>query len=442
MSCDSRFVSTACEFSSLTAPTPQSKGSLFIIFLTVFIDLLGFGIVLPLLPIYAKELNVDAGGWMLGALMASFSAMQFVFAPIWGRLSDSYGRRPILLIGLTGSVIFYSMFGLASFTHSLTLMFVSRIGAGISGATISTAQAYIADSTTKENRTRGMALIGAAFGLGFTFGPLLAATALLTASDAKEIAHSPWPGYTAAALSAVALILAFFKLPESLKPDSSPVGRKMFDQNALKTALSIPTVGALLITSFVSVLSFAMFESILSLLLEEQSGAFKFDLIKVLLMFALLGFLHALGQGGVRKLAKTMSEANLATLGAVTSIVGYLLLLAATQQGSLPLLIIGMMVETVGFAFMPASLQSLISRRSDPTRQGSILGVSQSLSSLARIFGHLISFPLYRLVAKTAPFWAAAGLMGLAAILITTVIRRGKDYDAGDDADALVAEGE
>jgi len=410
----------------LSAPTPQSKGSLFIVFLTVFIDLLGFGIVLPLLPIYAKELNVDAGGWMLGALMASFSAMQFLFAPIWGRLSDSYGRRPILLIGLTGSVLFYSMFGIASLTHSLTLMFVSRIGAGIAGATIPTAQAYIADSTTKENRTRGMALIGAAFGLGFTFGPLLAATALLTASDAKEIAHSPWPGFTAAALSAVALILAFFKLPESLKPDSSPVGRKMFDLHALKTALSIPTVGALLVTSFVSVLSFAMFESILSLLLKEGFG---YDLIDVLLLFAFLGFVHALGQGGVRKMAKTMSEANLATLGAVTSIVGYLLLLAATVQGSLLLLLTGMIVDTIGFAFIPASLQSLISRRSDPARQGGILGVSQSLSSLARIFGHGISFPLFYFAA-TAPFWTAAGLMGLAAVLITSVIRRGKDFEA------------
>ena len=174
--------------------------------------------------------------------------------------------------------------------------------------------------------------------------PLLAATALIASSDNQEIADSPWPGFTAAALSAVALVLAFFKLPESLKPGSAPVGRRLFDLQSLKTALSIPTVGALLMTSFVSVLSFAMFESILSLLLKEQRGGFEFDLIDVLFLFAFLGFVHALGQGGVRRMAKTMSEANLATLGAVTSIVGYLLLLAATMQGSLPLLLTGMKI--------------------------------------------------------------------------------------------------
>jgi MFS transporter, DHA1 family, tetracycline resistance protein len=416
----------------LSAPTPQSKGSLFIVFLTVFIDLLGFGIVLPLLPIYAKSFNVDASGWTIGFLMGSFSAMQFLFAPIWGRLSDRYGRRPILLIGLTGSVLFYSMFGLATSMSSLTWMFVSRFGAGIAGATIPTAQAYIADSTTKENRTRGMALIGAAFGLGFTFGPLLAATALFTAGDA---AISPWPGYTAAGLSAFALILALLKLPESRQPDSSPTAHRLFDLPALREALSIPTVGVLLLTSFVAVLSFAMFESILSFLLKEppkeppEVGGFGFELIDVLLLFALVGFVHALGQGMVRRIAKSVPEANLATLGAVTSIIGFLLLVIATSQGSLPLLLTGMIVEAFGFAFIPASIQSLISRRSDPARQGGILGVAQSLSSLARIGGHVVSFPLFYLTA-TAPFWTAAGLMGLAAVLITAVIRRGKDFEA------------
>ncbi|MBL9082313.1 MAG: MFS transporter, partial [Planctomycetales bacterium] len=131
----------------------SSKASLFVIFLTVFIDLLGFGMVLPLLPIYAKQFS--ATGLTIGLLMSSFSAMQFIFAPLWGRLSDRIGRRPVLIVGLAGSVVFYGLFGYATVAKSLMLMFVARIGAGIAGATISTAQAYIADCTTLETRAKG-----------------------------------------------------------------------------------------------------------------------------------------------------------------------------------------------------------------------------------------------------------------------------------------------
>src|SRR5688572_24308754 len=163
-------------------PPTYRKASLFVVFLTVFIDLLGFGMVLPLLPLYGKSFAARHAfsdsevGWIVGLLMASFSAMQFLFVPVWGRLSDRWGRRPVLIIGLAGSTLFYGLFGLATAWQSLTGLFAARIGAGIAGATIATAQAYIADVTTKERRARGMALIGAAFALGFTLGPMLGAT--------------------------------------------------------------------------------------------------------------------------------------------------------------------------------------------------------------------------------------------------------------------------
>src|SRR5262245_29894756 len=176
---------------------PPSRWSVLAIFLTVFIDLLGFGMVVPLLPIYARSFGVEESGWELGFLMASFSAMTFIFAPLWGRLSDRIGRRPVLVVGLIGSVFFYILFGVATVFQSMTLLFLARIGAGIAGATIPAAQAYIADVTTLQNRAKGMALIGAAFGLGFTFGPLLGAAALLFSTD---VAASPWPGYAAAVL--------------------------------------------------------------------------------------------------------------------------------------------------------------------------------------------------------------------------------------------------
>src|SRR4029079_10816907 len=192
---------------------PPSRGSLAVIFLTVFIDLLGFGMVLPLLPVYAKSFGVDEHGWEIALLMSSFSAMTFLFSPLWGRLSDRIGRRPVLIVGLIGSVGFYLLFRIATLFQSMTLLFIARIGAGIAGATIPAAQAYIADITSLQNRAKGMALIGAAFALGFTFGPLLGAAALLFSTD---VSVSPWPGYAAALLSGIALVLAITLLPESL----------------------------------------------------------------------------------------------------------------------------------------------------------------------------------------------------------------------------------
>ena len=180
------------------------KASLLVIFLTVFIDLLGFGMVLPLLPIYAKDfaqqLGLEEGhsriGLLIGLLMSSFSIMQLIFAPLWGRLSDRVGRRPVLMVGLGASAVCYALFGVATIFKSLPLLFASRIGAGIAGATISTAQAYIADATSLDKRAKGMALIGAAFGLGFTFGPLFGFLAVPSGQGDP----GPGPGYAAAAL--------------------------------------------------------------------------------------------------------------------------------------------------------------------------------------------------------------------------------------------------
>ena len=192
------------EDNSVNAARPKRAG-LMIVFVTVFIDLLGFGIVLPLLPRYGKAFHAD--NMTLGLLMASFSAMQFLFAPIWGRLSDRVGRRPILILGLAGSTIFYTLFGYATSLGGdatwmgmgvIAWLFISRIGAGIAGATIPTAQAYIADVTGKRERGKGMALIGAAFGIGFTFGPLIGTPRALT----SRLGSAPSPYPTATTISA------------------------------------------------------------------------------------------------------------------------------------------------------------------------------------------------------------------------------------------------
>ncbi len=409
-------------------PNPSSRTPLLIIFLTVFIDLLGFGMVIPLLPIYATQFTVDESGWSIGLLMASFSAMQFLFAPLWGRLSDHVGRRPVLMLGLAGSMVFYTLFGVATLWGSFALLFLSRAAAGIFGATIPTAQAYIADVTTVEQRAGGMALFGAAFGLGFTFGPLLGAAALLGSGSAGL---SPWPGYCAAALSGTAFLFAALRLPESLRHGSVRAAGHVFSAAALRQAIAVPSIALLLAASFICILSFSNLESTMSLLLKNETGAFRFEFHQVLLVFTYVGLVLSLAQGlVVRRLSKRVSENILAPCGMLVSIGGFVLLAWASGQGSLPLLLAAILVEVVGFAFMTPSLNALISRRSDPAAQGGIMGIAQSVSSLARIAGPIFGIRLFYESARL-PFWAAAVLMTFALVLVVIAVRAGEDFPNG-----------
>lgn len=413
-------------------------GSLLVIFLTVFIDLLGFGMVLPLLPNYAAQFSSDESGITIGLLMASFSAMQFLFAPAWGRLSDHIGRRPVLMVGLAGSVVFYALFGVATVMKSLPWLFVTRIGAGISGATISTAQAYIADTTTLEARHKGMALIGAAFGLGFTFGPLLAYLALFWSTDGL----GPGPGFAASALSAVALVLAYFKLPESLTPEITPVRRRLFDMQALVVAVRTPSLGSILVTMFICVVAFGMFETTISMLVKGNTRSPKFDFSheQVCLLFSYIGFSLALAQGVlVRRLSGRVHEVAMASLGALTQIVGFWLMTYAANSGDLTWLMVALTVVVCGFALLQPSLNALISRRSDPRKQGGILGVNQSLSALARIIGPVIGVPLIKQDVDW-PYEAAAAMMSVGFVLLLVAARRGRDFAVPTDAQVTGAE--
>lgn len=424
------------------------------LFLTVFIDLLGFGIVLPLLPIYADQFTVDSSGWVIAVLMSSFSAMQFLFAPVWGRLSDRIGRRPVLMIGLASSFIFYGLFGVASVVQNLGLLFVSRIGAGIAGATIPTAQAYIADSTSLAERPRGMALIGAAFGLGFTFGPLLGMLALVPGdalgswpgiwgnsaaagpATARSASLGPGPGIAASVLSLIALVVAYFKLPESLRPNHAQGEHHLLDLRALRGALATPSIGLLLAASFLCVFSFGNFESTVSLLMKGRDragtilGPFQFDVSHLFLAFAYIGLVLSVVQGGlVRRLAGRISEGALGVTGAAIEIAGFLLLVLAVRQASAGLLFTAMTAVVGGFAFMTPALNSLISRRSHPAQQGGVLGVSQSMGALARICGPLAGLPLLHRD-ETWPFWLASVLMAVGGAMVWAAAKGGQDYAA------------
>lgn len=401
------------------------RSPLLIIFLVVFIDLLGFGIVLPLLPRYGEHFEADK--MTLGFLMASFSAMQFLFAPLWGRLSDRIGRRPVLLVGLAGSTLSYFFFARVTefgnvgpiFGQSpIFWLFVTRIGAGIAGATIPTAQAYISDVTDISHRGKGMALIGAAFGIGFTFGPLLGA---MFVPDSEATAPSAAPGYVAAVLSGLAFLAAVAMLPESLKPGSGTASRGWFNVSAFQAALSRPFVGMILFSIFLTTFAFAQFESTLSLLTKSLDISDRGNFY----VFAYIGCILTLAQGGlVRRLMPRVGEYRMALAGVALMTVGLACIGMSTVVKD-PLLARYFLftllpVSVVGFSATTPSLQSLLSLNTHENEQGGTLGVGQSMSALARILGPVMGLSLQKWDVAW-PYWMGAALMAASVLMIGTL---------------------
>jgi MFS family permease len=433
------------ETTPLQSAAPSSRSALVIVFSVVVIDLLGFGIVLPLLPRLGDKYINDlfeggakgaAGGAILGALMASFSAMQFLFAPAWGRLSDRIGRRPVLLVGLAGSVVFYALLAYAlSFPETdarlaLALLFMARIGAGIAGATISTAQAVIADSTAPERRKHGMALIGAAFGIGFTLGPVIGAVSL------QFFREQHWlVGAIASGLSLVSLLFGLVRLPETRQAGGYRAARKIIDFTAVRWALATPAVGPVLWTFFLASLGFASFETTLALFIRDSM---KLTEENSFWIFAFVGFVLMLTQGLLyRKLANRITEPTFMAMGLALMGAGVLTLggVSWLASGPEPLewgLLIGLTlpvlaVSVVGFAFLTPSAQALISRRSPADRQGEILGVNQSASAMARILGPVCGLSLYKTTSEhLLPYVFGAALLLLMLPLIPRI--RGADH--------------
>lgn len=398
----------------------MKRSPLLIIFITVFIDLIGFGIVIPVLPFYVEGTTFNASPRTVGLLFASYSIMQLIFSPILGRLSDRYGRRPILLISLIGTGIGFLILGFAT---TLWMLFAGRIIDGISGGNISTAQAYIADITTPENRAKGMGLIGAAFGLGFVFGPAIGGIL------SRWGIHVPF--LFAAGLAFSNALLLYFLLPETVTTDhpartSAATGR----WTQLADALRQSRLAFILSIYFLFVVAFSIMTTTFGLFTMYRFG---YDAHDTGWLFVFVGIIGAIIQGGlIGRLVKRFGELPLVVVGAILfSASLFAIPFTGPQTGLLTLLLVGG-TFSIGNSLSTPALTGLASKSVGRGEQGGVLGVTQSVASLARTLGPLIAASLIasaptvgydRLPHEMSDqslrvtFWAAASIMFAAFML-------------------------
>jgi multidrug resistance protein len=380
----------------------RRKASLTVIFFTVFIDLLGFGILIPILPTFgSKELGIT--DFEIGMVVAIFSFVQFLFNPLLGKLSDRFGRRPLILVSLLITSLSYIMF---SFAESFLVLFLSRLLAGLGGSNIGVAQAYIADITPKEERSKGMGLIGAAFGLGFVFGPLIGG---LISQYGYHIA-----GFGSAAFSFLAFLFALAYLPESRKEtaDVRDYKIKIFDLPFTKKVLAHPQVGYLIIIFFIIVFSMANIYGTFAILgykvynFSDQENGY---------LFGIIGIVGAAMQGGfIRYLAKKYSDRILVLTGVFLMIFGLGLI---PYGGNFLGVAIVTSILAIGTGILQPTVLSMISRYSPEKEQGAILGLNQSFASFARVLGPLWGGFSFDFLGYEFPF-----LTGAVFTLITFIV--------------------
>ncbi len=375
-----------------------------VIYFTIFLDLLGFGLIIPQLQYYADAFHATPA--FVGMIQAVYSLMQFLFAPFWGRLSDRVGRRPVLLVSIAGSAISYLLFALA---RDANLLFVSRLLAGVTAANISTAQAYIADVTSPQERTRAMGMIGAAFGVGFILGP--AVGGLLGAWGGNFAI-----GVGGAVLAGVNWVSAFFRLPESLPAESRRTSGEWYTLplRDLPRVLTIPHIGALTLVLFVAVFAVANLESTFVLLMKHR---FSLDQRACGYLFAYLGIMGAIVQGGlVGKLSARFGDARLLLGGYLLQAPAFLLIPFVPNVSWL-LAILALVAMGGGVA--GPSLNGLISRLAPAHRRGEVFGVTQSLSSLARVVGPLWGGWSFGHMGVSAPYVTAGMMIFVASTIVT-----------------------
>jgi DHA1 family tetracycline resistance protein-like MFS transporter len=374
-----------------------------ILFFIVFIDLLGFGIIIPQLPFYGVQFGASPATVTL--LMSCYSLAQFFMSPVLGRLSDRIGRRPVLLVSMACSCLAYLWLG---FAGALWMLFGARLLAGAGAGNIAAAQAYITDVTSPEKRAKGMGMIGAAFGLGFTIGPWVGG--VLAGADPTP-ADLQRPAFLAAGLSALAFILVIAILKESL-PQAGVTPRANRWELA-RSAMHRPTLRLLILLFFAITAAFAGMETTFALWTKD---AFGWGPEQVGWLFFFVGCVLIVVQGGmIGPLSRRLGEARLVLIGSASIAIG---LAGVAIAANLAILLIATAFLALGMGLLNPSISSLISRQAGADERGGIMGVSQSGASLARVAGPAIAGPLFELLGRNAPYYTGAlvmlGVLGFA----------------------------
>lgn len=407
------------------------KKILSVAFVTMFLDLMGFGLIIPIQPFYAESFGATPA--VVTLLGGAYSAMQFIFIPVWGRISDRIGRRPVILISVIASSIGHLFFGLAG---SLTALFAARLLTGFGNANIATVQALIADSTEGHERTKGMGLVGAAFGLGFIVGPALGGILVRWGLAA--------PAYAASAMALVNFGMAFFLLPETntyRQSKGQPARPRLPMRQVFKLANRLENVWVITSLMLLWTLAFSVFQQSLALFIEkvwihippdamaaaQVAGA---DAVEKLthtyyekaagltaIMMVATGMTAAIVQGGlIGKLAKRFGERTLLRIGMPLIGVGIGGVVFVGRIEYFPAMLICAVIMAIGTGLTSPSLMSLLSQSSPPNVQGSVLGVGQSASSLGRVIGPAISGLLFEIHLDLPAFTGVAVvLVGVAA---------------------------
>jgi len=388
--------------------TDSRKGGLLAVFVTVLIDLIGFGIILPNLAFFASDYG--ASPVVVGLLYSSYSVAQLFFSPFWGSLSDRIGRRPVMIVSTLGSALSYVLLG---FSNGIVALFVSRIFAGAMAGNISAAQAYVSDVTTPENRARGMGLIGAAFGVGFVLGPAIGAALAHVPFDGELVARFPHApvGFFAAALSLASFFLVVFVLPETVQRAAKNDAARPVKMSVVSPAFWKLVLGGgrglplLFFCMFMATFGQASIYGAFPLYCKEQLGLSLGD---VAYQYVFVGVLSALVQGGaIRPLVKRFGENPLFVTGSALMAAG---LAAIGVVGSRAGLFVSIGLMSIGWSLVLPTLTSLVSKRSDARLYGATLGASQAMGALGRAVGPGWGGFLYGLHFRL-PFLLTAGLL-------------------------------
>ena len=370
---------------------------LLIIFLTIFVNLIGFGIIVPLLPFYAETFG--ASPVVIGLLFAVFSLCQLIAAPLLGDVSDRYGRRPVLVFSLAGTVVSFVMLALA---HSVAMLFLARIVDGLSGGNVSTARAYVADVTEPKDRARAYGLIGAAFGMGFIMGPALSGVLARVSYTA--------PIWAAAALTLVATAMAWLWLPETVHRARAGTGNPL---GYLPELLRRPVMRRVLTIDFIYWFSFAIFQTTFALFAAQRFG---FDASRTGYLFAGFGVLGAVIQGGfIRPIVRRAGDKVTFIAGIVFSVAG---LTAAAFAHSVTLFVLALVPLAIGMGFGHPTVSSLISRAGRGDEQGRVQGAAGAVESLGRTLGPVWGSASLQRFGEATPFLTGAMFLSLTLLVV------------------------